>query len=53
MADLDIQTRETLRTHEILNQILADATGQPLERIQRDVDRDYIIWMRAKPSSTA
>ena len=42
-ADLDIQTREILRTREILNQILADATGQPLERIRRDVDRDYIM----------
>jgi len=42
-ADLDIQTREILRTREILNQILADATGQPLERIQHDVDRDYIM----------
>jgi ATP-dependent Clp protease, protease subunit len=45
-ADLDIQTREILRTREILNQILADATGQPLERIQRDVDRDYIMDAR-------
>jgi ATP-dependent Clp protease, protease subunit len=26
-----------------LNQILADATGQPVERIARDVDRDYIL----------
>jgi len=42
-ADLDIQTREILRTRETLNQILAGATGQPLERIQRDVDRDYIM----------
>ena len=42
-ADLDIQTREILRTREILNRILADATGQPLEKIQRDVDRDYIM----------
>jgi ATP-dependent Clp protease protease subunit len=42
-ADLDIQAREILRTREILNQILADATGQPLDRIQRDVDRDYIM----------
>jgi ATP-dependent Clp protease, protease subunit len=42
-ADLDIQTREILRTRETLNQILADATGQPLEKIQRDVDRDYIM----------
>jgi ATP-dependent Clp protease protease subunit len=42
-ADLDIQTREILRTRQILNQILAGATGQPLEKIQRDVDRDYIM----------
>jgi ATP-dependent Clp protease, protease subunit len=42
-ADLDIQTREILRTRETLNQILANATGQPLEKIQRDVDRDYIM----------
>jgi ATP-dependent Clp protease protease subunit len=28
---------------ETLNQILADATGQPVERIARDVDRDYIL----------
>ncbi len=42
-ADLDIQTREILRTRETLNQILASATGQSLEKIQRDVDRDYIM----------
>jgi ATP-dependent Clp protease, protease subunit len=42
-ADLDIQAREILRTREILNRILADSTGQPLERIERDVDRDYIM----------
>ena len=45
-ADLDIQTREILRTREILNQILAAATGQPLDKIQRDVDRDYIMDAR-------
>jgi ATP-dependent Clp protease protease subunit len=28
---------------ETLNQILADATGQPTERVARDVDRDYIM----------
>jgi ATP-dependent Clp protease protease subunit len=42
-ADLDIQAREILRTREILNQILSGATGQPLEKIARDVDRDYIM----------
>ena len=36
-ADIDIQARE------ILNDILARATGQPREKIDRDVDRDYIM----------
>lgn len=42
-ADIDIQAREILRTREILNDILARSTGQPLAKIQRDVDRDYIL----------
>ena len=42
-ADIDIQARDILRTRDILNQILANATGQPLEKLQRDVDRDYIL----------
>ena len=45
-ADLDIQTREILRTRGFLNQILADRTGQPLEKVERDVDRDYIMDAR-------
>lgn len=42
-TDLDIQAREILRTRETLNRILADATGHPLEKIEHDVDRDYIM----------
>jgi ATP-dependent Clp protease, protease subunit len=42
-ADIDIYAREILRMREILNGMLADATGQPLERVARDVDRDYIM----------
>jgi ATP-dependent Clp protease, protease subunit len=45
-ADIDIQARDILRTRELLNRILADATGQPLEKIERDVDRDYILDAR-------
>ncbi|PWT98446.1 MAG: ATP-dependent Clp protease proteolytic subunit [Terriglobia bacterium] len=45
-ADIDIHAREILRTREILNNILAETTGQPLEKIQRDVDRDYIMDAR-------
>ena len=42
-TDIDIYAREILRMRETLNQILADATGQSVERIARDVDRDYIL----------
>ena len=42
-TDIDIHAREILRTRAILNQILANATGQPVEKIERDVDRDYIM----------
>ncbi|HEU0138564.1 MAG TPA: ATP-dependent Clp protease proteolytic subunit [Bryobacteraceae bacterium] len=42
-ADIDIYAREILRMRESLNQILATATGQPLEKLARDVDRDYIM----------
>jgi ATP-dependent Clp protease protease subunit len=42
-ADIDIYAREILRMRETLNQILANATGQPFEKISRDVDRDYIM----------
>jgi ATP-dependent Clp protease, protease subunit len=42
-ADIDIQAREILRTREMLNRILADATGQPQDKLERDVDRDYIM----------
>jgi len=42
-ADIDIYAREILRMRETLNQMLATFTGQPLERVARDVDRDYIM----------
>jgi ATP-dependent Clp protease protease subunit len=42
-ADIDIYAREILRMRESLNQILANATSQPVDRIARDVDRDYIL----------
>lgn len=42
-SDIDIQAREILRMREITNDIIAKHTGQPLERIQRDVDRDFIM----------
>lgn len=42
-TDIDIQAREILRLKEDLNQILADLTGQPLEKIQTDTERDYYM----------
>ena len=42
-TDIDIYAREILRMREILNGILADATGQTIEKVARDVDRDYIM----------
>jgi ATP-dependent Clp protease protease subunit len=42
-ADIDIQAREILRMRESLNHILVEHTGQKLERIERDTDRDFIM----------
>lgn len=42
-ADIDIYAKEILRMRVILNDILAESTGQPVEKIARDVDRDYIM----------
>lgn len=42
-TDIDIHAREILRMRELTNQILQRHTGQPMERIQRDVERDYIM----------
>ncbi len=42
-SDVDIQAKEILRLREELNEILANHTGQPLERIKVDTDRDYYM----------
>lgn len=42
-TDIDIQAREIIRMREILNKVLQTHTGQPLERIQRDTDRDFFM----------
>ena len=42
-ADIEIQAKEILLMRARLNQLLADHTGQPIERIAEDTDRDY--WM--------
>ncbi len=42
-TDIDIHAREILRLRESMNQILAHHTRQSVERIQKDVERDYIM----------
>src|SRR5271155_4236470 len=42
-ADIDIYAKEILRMREVLNKMLADASNQSIERVARDVDRDYIM----------
>jgi ATP-dependent Clp protease protease subunit len=42
-TDIDIQAREILRMREELNRILVHHTGQSMEKIQRDTDRDFFM----------
>lgn len=42
-ADIEIQAREIMRIRELLDQIMADKTGQTLEKISEDSDRDFIM----------
>jgi ATP-dependent Clp protease protease subunit len=42
-TDIEIHAREILKTREQLNRILAERSGQPLEKIQADTERDYYM----------
>ena len=42
-TDIEIQARDILRTKAQMNRILAERTGQTLEKIQQDTDRDYYM----------
>ena len=42
-SDIEIQAREILRMRDLLNEILARHTGQEIEKIQRDTDRDFVL----------
>lgn len=42
-TDIEIQAREIMRMKDLLNQILADHTGQTVEKIERDTDRDFVM----------
>ena len=49
-TDIEIHAREILKTREQLNKILADRSGQPLDKIQNDTERDY--YMSADEAAT-
>ncbi len=42
-TDIELQAKEILRMRDMLNEMLAEDTGQSIERIQRDTDRDFIM----------
>ena len=42
-TDIEIHARDILRTKDQMNRILAERTGQPLEKIERDTERDYFL----------
>jgi ATP-dependent Clp protease protease subunit len=49
-TDIEIHAREILKTREQLNRILAERSGQPLDKIQNDTERDY--YMSADEAAT-
>jgi ATP-dependent Clp protease protease subunit len=42
-ADISIQTQEILRLRDKINELLSKHTGQPLDKIKKDTDRDYFM----------
>ena len=42
-TDIELQAKEILRMRDLLNQMLAQDTGQPIDKIQKDTDRDFIM----------
>lgn len=47
-SDVEIHAREIVKTRERINAIIAEQTGQPLDRVEQDTDRDH--WMSAEES---
>ena len=42
-SDIEIKAREVLRMKRLINEVLSKHTGQPLERVEKDADRDYYM----------
>ena len=47
-TEIEIHAKELEKTRNKLNQLIADETGQPLDRVEKDTDRDY--WLNASDS---
>ena len=47
-VDIEIHAREIVKTRARINSIISERTGQPIERVEQDTDRDY--WMSAEES---
>lgn len=47
-SDIEIHAREIIKTRQRINGIIAEQTGQPLERVEKDTDRDH--WMSVEES---
>jgi len=43
VSDIEIQANEILRNRQVLNEILSSHSGQPIERIEKDTDRDFFL----------
>ena len=43
VSDIEIQADEILKTREVLNKVLSEHTGQPIEQIAKDTDRDFYM----------
>jgi ATP-dependent Clp protease, protease subunit len=43
VSDVEIHARELMRTKQKMNELLAEMTGQSVEKIERDTDRDYML----------
>ena len=41
--DIEIQAKETLRLQKVLRNIIQETTGQPMDRIEHDTDRDFYL----------
>ncbi len=47
VSDVEIHARELMRTKQRLNELLAQMTGQPVDKVERDTDRDYMLGAEA------